>query len=374
MLKKFHYGLFLFVCAAVFAVLPVRAGTVKSVKGGSGAKSDYQAIKTELEKTGYVKLVKGETYNLGSHVLHVKSNWMIDATGATVKGTNCILLNIPACTGYKAINNFHIKGGTWISSKKNGVKKSAIKISHGENISFTNMNIRWCSLNNHSIELVGCRNVKIKGCHINGLGKGSSKSVEEAIQIDLAAPKTAPFLEEYKARTRKLWNGAACENVVIDKCWVRGCRGICANFAANDAKAGRKQYLGMFHRNITISNNTIVGVKSEGLALFNVLSSRVRNNKIYSMSGRTSTNYSNGCHCVLIGKVPAGSGVFTVKITGNQIYGGLHALAFNSQSASNYYKVVIEKNKLHCKMGKTGALSVDRVTKLVRENNSFHKW
>ena len=95
----------------------------------------------------------------------------------------------------------------------------------------------------------------------------------------------------------------------------------------------------MFHRNITISNSTIVGVKSEGLALFNVLSSKVRNNKIYSMSGRTSTNYSNGCHCVLIGKVPAGSGAFTVKITGNQIYGGLHALVFNSQSASNYHKV-----------------------------------
>ena len=48
MLKKVHYGLFLFVCAALFAALPVRAGTVKSVKGGSGYKSDYQAIKTEL--------------------------------------------------------------------------------------------------------------------------------------------------------------------------------------------------------------------------------------------------------------------------------------------------------------------------------------
>ena len=72
--------------------------------------------------------------------------------------------------------------------------------------------------------------------------------------------------------------------------------------------------------------------------------------------------------------MPAGSGAFTVKITGNQIYGGLHALAFNSQSASNYDKVVIEKNKLHCKMGKTGALSVERVARLVKENNSFHKW
>ena len=374
MLKKIQYGLFLFVCAAVLTGMPVRAGLVKSVKGGSGEKSDYKAIKKELEKTGYVRLAKGETYNLGSHVLHVKSNWTINATGATIKGSNCILLNIPERTGYKAISNFHVKGGNWISSKKNGVKKSAIKISHGKNISFTNMNIRWCNLNNHSIELVGCKNVKIKGCHIDGLGKGESDSVEEAIQIDLAAPETAPFLEDYRAKARKLWDGAPCDHVVIDKCWVRGCRGICANFAAKDAKAGRKQYLRMFHRNITISNNTIVGVKSEGLALFNVLGSKVRKNKIYSHSSRTSTNYSNGCHYVLIGKVPAGSRRFTVKITGNKIYGGLHALAFNSQSESSYDKVVIEKNKLHCKIGRNSALSVNRVKRLVRRKNSFHKW
>ena len=372
MLKRIQYGLFLFVCAAVFTGVPARAGLVRPGKGGSG--SDYRAIKKELEKTGYVRLARGETYNLGSHVLHVKSNWTINATGATIKGKNCIMLNIPKCTGYKAISNFHVKGGTWISGKKNGVKKSAIKISHGKNISFTNMTIRWCNLNNHSIELVGCKNVMIKGCHIDGLGKGKSKSVEEAIQIDLAAPETAPFLEDYRAKTRKLWNGAPCEHVVIDKCRVRGCRGICANFAAKDADAGRKQYLRMFHRNITISNNTIVGVKSEGLALFNVLSSKVRNNKIYSLSGRDSTNYSNGCHCVLIGKVPAGSRTFTVKITGNKIYGGLHALAFNSQSASNYDKVVIERNKLHCRKGRDSALSVRKVNRLVRRRNSFHKW
>ena len=369
MWKKAAFALLVLSWAVVFAVLPVRAGVVESVASGSGAKSDYRAIRKELNNTGYVRLVPGQTYDLGKSVLHVKSNWTIDASGATIIGKNCILLNIPAATGYRAIENFHIIGGTWIFNGENGLRKSAIKISHGSNISFSNMDIHWCNLNNHSIELVGCKDVKISGCRIDGLGSGRSGSVEEAIQIDLAAPKTAPFLDEYHAAVLGLWDGAPCENILIRDCWVRGCRGICANFAAKDAKAGRKGYLRKFHRNIVITGNTIIGVKSEGLAMFNVLSAKVRGNRIYSLSERKSSPYSTGCHFVLMGKIPRPLRRFAVSISGNVILGGSHAIGFNSHASTKYRKVIIKNNVLHCRKGKRRAFSLEKIKKLVTRNN-----
>ncbi len=374
MLKKFCCGLLMLVFAAAFSCLPVQAGEVKSVAGGSGAKSDYKAIKKELEDTGYVKLVAGETYDLGNKVLHVKSNWTIEATGATIMGRNCILLNVPECTGYGAIQNFRINGGTWVSSNPQGVEKSAIKISHGQNISFTNMTMRWSNLNNHSIELVGCRDVTISNCNIDGLGSGSSNSVEEAIQIDLAAPLTALFLADYNAWALNLWNGAPCENILIKNCYVRGCRGICANFAAKDAKAGRKGYLKKFHRNIVITGNTIIGETSEGLAMFNVLGSTVSNNTIISRKKQIFSTYSIGCHFCLMGKIPRLYRKFTVKITGNLIGGGRNALSFNSQSKSSYDRINIKYNKLYCKRGAKRALSATKVGTIRTRGNYTRKW
>ncbi len=374
MLKKFCCSLLMLAFAVIFSWLPVRAGEVKSVAGGSGAKSDYKAIKKELEETGYVKLVPGETYDLGSKVLHVKSNWTIEATGATIKGKSCILLNVPECTGYSAIQNFRINGGTWVSSSPWGVKKSAIKISHGQNISFTNMTMRWCNLNYHSIELVGCKNVTISNCNIDGLGKGGRKSVEEAIQIDLAAPLTALFLKNYNAWGLNLWNGAPCENILIKNCYVRGCRGICANFASKDAKSGRKGYLRQFHKNIVITGNTIIGAKSEGLAMFNVLGSTVSNNTIISRKKKKSSTYSIGCHYCLMGKIPPLYRKFTVNIIGNRIGGGRNALSFNSHSKSGYDQVIIKNNKLYCKRGAHRAFSATKVGTIRAWGNYVTKW
>lgn len=50
------------------------------------------------------------------------------------------------------------------------------------------------------------------------------------MQIDLAAPKTAPFL------SKKFQNGLTCRNITVKDCVIRGNRALTCNFAKVDKK------------------------------------------------------------------------------------------------------------------------------------------
>ena len=343
-----------------------QAGVVKP----TADKKDALAINKELRTTGYVKLLQGKTYYL-SYPVWLNSNQTIDATGATLVVKKSAVRNDPKNykKDYSSMYNIVIRGGRWVSNKKKGNKGTSFSLAHCRRIILEGLDIQTTNAEGHGIELVGCQDVSIKKCNVVAQGKGKAKSVEEMIQIDLAAPHTAPFLSS------KYRNGLPCNNIMIDGCVVKGNRGICANYAKKD-----KKYRNKCHSKITITNSVITGLKSEALALFNAANVTVQNNTIITNSKRTGEAYSIGCHMAVFGKnsiLP--TSVNTVM--NNTIMGGRQGFQLCSHSKSQYGSLTISNNKIYCKKGKKNALVITNNTggkssagTVIESGNERYKW
>ena len=325
--------------------------------------TDTQKIVAQLEKTGSVKLEKGKVYNLDKIML--KSNWTIDATGATIycpEGRAMFDHEITK-TNYNSLKNVTIKGGKWLYNSKDGYYKSTMHFTHARNIKLLNMTINTTNYEGHTIELVACKNVTISNCKITPKGKPNKSSVEEPIQIDLATESTAPFL----AGT-KFANGATCQDIKIIKCTVKGNRAVCANYSPRESK-----YLGKFHSGITIKNCKLTGVSAEALALFNTYSANVTGNTIITKAPLSRDSYSVGCHFHIFGNnSKASKGKITVSK--NTIKGGRQALYFFSHSKTGFGTVNVDTNHLYCKNGAANAFVQRFIKKLNAKNNKTYGW
>lgn len=357
-------SILIFCC--LFFTVNVRAGVIYP----SEDLLDVRYINAELKETGYVKLAAGKTYYL-VHYIALNSNQTIDATGATIIVDKGAARNDPINyrTGYDSMSNVTIKGGTWISNKIDGNPGTAFSLAHCQNITLEGMDIRTTNAESHAIEIVGCKNITIKNCRVTAQGKGSSKSAEEMIQIDLSAPNSAPFLKS------EYWNGLTCQNITVDSCTVTGNRAVCANFPGND-----KQYLHKMHKNIVIKNCRLTGNTAEALALFNSANLVVKNNTIITKSKRTKESYSTGCHIAAFGTIPKLS-KSRIEVKNNTIKGGKYGFQLSSHSKSRYGKLIITNNKIYCKKGKKNGLAITmnhkrkKSVKVIKEsNNKIRKW
>ena len=366
MRKKCFYLFVGFILILSLFRTDARAGVVKPTAN----KKDALAINRELKETGYARLVKGKTYYL-TYPIRLNSNQTVDATGATLVVSQSAVRNDPDNykKNYNSMSNILVKGGTWISNKKNGNKGTAFSFAHCKRIILEDMDIRTSNAEGHGIELVGCQDVCIRRCHVIAQGKGKARSVEEMIQIDLAAPHAAPFLAS------KYRNGLPCKNIQIDECVVKGNRGICANYSKKD-----KKYLNKCHDKITITNSVITGVKSEALALFNAANITVENNKIVTKSKRTGEAYSIGCHIAVFGSnslLPQSENV----VKDNTIKGGRQGFQLCSHSRSQYGSITVSNNKIYCKKGVDNALVITENTagkrsakKVIKSDNERYQW
>ena len=216
----------------------------------------------------------------------------------------------------------------------------------------------------HAIELVACKDVTVKGCKITAQGKPVKNSVEEMLQIDLATPRTAPFLE-----SSKLQNGKASKNIYVIGNTIKGSRAVCANYAAKEAK-----YRNRYHENIVIKNNKLTGVTAQALSLYNTISGTVSGNKIVTNSPRLTESYSDGCTIQYMGKVKSTASKSKFTISKNKIYGGRNGLNIYSHSSSKFGKVTLKSNKIYSKKGKSKALLISRVRKVSKKGNKLYKW
>jgi parallel beta-helix repeat protein len=187
------------------------------------------------------------------------------------------------------------------------------------------------------------------------------------IQIDVAAPATAPVL-----KGTSLLNGAACENIYILNNTVTGARAVGANYAKKDGG----NYLNSFHRNIVVKNNNLTGKTSEGLVLFNVGGGTVSGNTIISKSARTSTAYSIGCQAAIFGNAPSWMKASRLYITGNTIKGGRQAVQVYSHTSSKFGYVTVTGNKLYCRKGAQNALKAVKAqtVSLNAAGNNTYNW
>jgi len=373
-LIKIHF--FLAVTVMILMAVSLLLSMNEVVKAGivppsnKRTNKDVRNIDDEQDETGYVRLQEGETYYL-SHFIPLMSNSTIDARGATIIVNKGAVRNDTSNykTGYNSMSNIKIIGGKWISAHEDGCSGTTFSFAHCQNITLEKMDIRTTNAQGHAIELVACKNVTIKDCKVIAQGKSKKKSVEEMIQIDLAAPHTAPFLKS------KYQNGLACKNIKVIGCTITGSRGLCANYAKEDKKYRKK-----YHDKILVKNCTITGRTSEALALFNAINVEVKNNKIITKSKRTGSPYSIGCHVALFGKISKFS-KGKIRIYDNVIKGGRQGFQICSHSKSRYGSLIIKNNKLYSKKGKSRALVIQpnikrkpSVRKAVRSGNVLYKW
>ena len=302
-----------------------------------------------------------------TNMVYLGSNTTIIADGATIIMTSKdigILSNKPDAVNYRSLTNVKIQGGTWqITDKKAAC--SVMAFNHGSNVVIDNVTI-ISNYQSHAIELIAMKNTTVKNSTLKVQGKKDKNSVEDALQIDVAAPKTAPVLAQYG---RKFVNGQTCKNIKILNNTIEGSRGVCANYAASDGK----KYRNKFHEKIIIKGNKLTGYSAEGCTLYNTLSAVVKNNVITTHSTRKNESYSVGLNITIQGKT-SGKKMNKSKITvaNNTVYGYRQGIQVVTRSSSRYKNVSLKGNKAYASSrGNAIVTSGNRSVK--KANNKMYK-
>lgn len=316
------------------------------------------------EKT--IVIPTGSTVKLDA-VVYLGDNTTIKADGATIIQTKDdgrgILANEVTKSNYGSLKNVTIQGGTW-KNAQNKHQASVMRFAHGQNMTINKVTV-ITNYEGHAIELIAMKNVTVQNSTLKAEGKSRKDSVEEALQIDIATPLTAPGIA--KAYGKKFTNGETCKNIKVLDNTITGSRGVCANYAGRE-----KKYHNKFHDNITIIGNKLTGKSAEGAALFNTLNSTVKNNTIVSNSTRKKDAYSIGLNILIMGS-SAQTKKATVTVQGNTIRGGRQGMQIASKTSSKYKKAVVKKNKLSASAGQALLISPTGVSKASQSGNKTNK-
>lgn len=303
------------------------------------------------------------------YTVRIGDNTTLIADGATIiqttDGRGVLSSNVDK-VNYGSLKNVKIQGGTW-KSAKNKKAASMMRFAHGQNLVIDGATV-ITNYEGHAVELIAMKNTIVQNCTLKAVGKSRKNSVEEALQIDIATPKTAPGVA--KEFGTKYTTGQTCKNISILNNTISGSRGVCANFASVEPK-----YKNKFHDGITIIGNKLTGKSAEGLALFNTLNATVKNNVIVSNSTRKSEAYSVGFNVAVMGKAPSGIKKAKVTVQNNTIKGGRQGMQIITKTSSKYGAAVIKGNKLYASAGKKSALFVSKkaVSKIKQSKNKLYK-
>lgn len=342
-------------------------GSIEFVPQGD-AKLDWLALSSYLsydDDPVTVVIPSGSVIHLAA-VLRVRSNKTIIATGATIIQDNAkrqTIVNDCDGTGYDNVTNVKIKGGTWKNAHASDIR-SVILFSLGNNISIDGVTV-YTNYQGHGISFVACKDASLTNSKIISRVDSTKKrhTIEEAVQLDIATPSSAPTIKEYA-------KGQCCKNITVKNCTITGGRGLCTNW--NRSKASYKK---QYHVGITVTGCHITGISGEPLCLHNAVKVKVTNCNLTIKKSKymdMSDYYSNGLSMVLAGKNSI-SDNYTNYIMNNKIKGGNHAFFLWSDSGSSYGKVVIKNNKMYAK-SKSVAIFAKRYCKPSISGNKTYKW
>lgn len=310
----------------------------------------------------------GSTVEL-MNVVHPGSNTTIIADGATIvmneKGKG-ILANRPTAVNYKSIQNIRIQGGTW-KLRDNEEGCSVMRFCHGQNVIIDGVTI-VSNYEGHAIALIAMKDTIVQNSTLKVQGTKNKNSVEEALQIDIATPKTAPPLAQYGAQYVK---GQTCKNITIQNNTIEGSRGVCVNFDGS----GSKKYINKFHDKITIIGNTITGYSAEGCVIYNTLNAVVKNNTITTYSTLKKKSYSVGLNITIQGKAQKNKmKKAKLIVENNRVYGVRQGMQLVSLTSSKYKKVTVKNNQCYAPKKKNAImLSKKAAKKIVNKNNKMFK-
>lgn len=320
------------------------------------------------DKPKTIVIPAGATVEL-ENIFHIGSNTTIIADGATLvmkEAGKGVINNRPDAVNYKALENVRIQGGTWKTDNQSR-SYSVMRFAHGNNLTIENATV-IANYESHAIELIAMKNVVVRNCKLRMQGNKKKNSVEEALQIDIASPKTAPGLVQFGARYVQ---GQTCKNIQILNNEIEGSRGVCANYAGQEGK----KYKNKFHDNITIIGNKMTGYSAEGCVLYNTYNAVVKNNEIKTFSTRRKKSYAVGFNVTLQGKAPKKQmKKAKLLVEGNTIYGIRQGMQLVTMSGSKYKVVTVRNNRCYAPKKKNAlVLNKNAASRIKQTNNQSFK-
>ncbi|MDD6155232.1 MAG: right-handed parallel beta-helix repeat-containing protein [Eubacteriales bacterium] len=359
---------------AVEKPLTVKYGKVKKFKPAGSASANTAKI-NKLVKGNSKKtiIIPGKSIKFGGPIYPGNNTKIVCKKGAklTFTASHAVFFK-PKKTNYGTFSGLYIQGGTWT---RNDVKKynnggSVFSLAHGKNICFEDTNIVYAK-GGHGIEIIACENIVVKNNKVHSVGKCKSDR-EEAIQIDIAQPVSAPEIARYG---KKFVKGTMCKNVLIQGNDVRGGMAIGFNW-------DNKKYPNRYHKNCTIDGNKAVGTTANGICVYNIMGLTITNNKAYCLKKNNKDYLYCGIHYENAkgGTAPKGFGNTTLTITGNTAKGGMRGIHIGTHAKNGVFKrVVLKDNKIYSRKSKADAVNLDFIRRhatkeLIDENNELYKW
>lgn len=235
---------------------------------GDGTADDSTAIQNAVNNKGLVLFSSGKNYKVTS-TIRLGKDTVLDLNGSTITSTNKHLffnfLSTDTFTGYAGNGNIAIKNGTIIGG--------AISFGHGENIILENV-IFKDSLNDHFLEIAGCKNYSIRNCIFSGMADVQT-SVYEYINVDPVTRAAFPWLTDGSA----FYDGAKNDGIFIDNCYFSlGTGSYEYGFNAFGAHGVAGQ--SVKHKNITLTNNKVLGFTGCGFRINDMENVFIANNDI----------------------------------------------------------------------------------------------
>ncbi len=171
--------------------------------------------------------------------------------------------------GYTSAENITISGGIWDSanvSRKNKGTES-FRFIHATNITVRDATIRNVPENSHLITFAGVKDSLIENCTLYGYLGTKPK---EAIQLDIVHDNViVPSMQASKI----LYDDLPCDGVKITNCDI---------YDFPRAIGSHTSIKGVFHKNITITNNNLYDIKEAALKIYNYKDTVISNNKIHN--------------------------------------------------------------------------------------------
>lgn len=222
---------------------------------GDGTADDSLAIQNAVNNKGLILFESGKNYKVTS-TIRLDKDTVIDLNGATITSTNNHLffnfLSDDTFTGYTGNGNITIRNGTIIGG--------AISFAHGDGIRLENVRFQN-SLNDHFLEIAGCKNYTIVGCSFVGMADVQT-SVYEYINVDPCIRTAFPWLPDGSA----FYDGAKNDGITVRDCYFAlGESTYAYGFNAFGAHGVAGQ--SVKHKDIKLIGNTVHGFTGCGFRI-----------------------------------------------------------------------------------------------------------
>lgn len=285
-------------------VTPEQFGAV-----GDGFTDDSDAIQAALNNAGCVIFGTGKSYKV-TKTLRIKDSTLIDLAGSTIISTNKHLMfnfqTADVFLGYDGNGNITIRDGTIIGG--------ALSFAHGKNIRLENV-IFKNSLNDHFLEIAGCKNYVIENCRFIGMADVQT-SVYEYINVDPVTYTAFPWLTNGSA----FYDGTKNDGIKVNNCYfslgdgdyVYGFNAFGVHSVAGQA---------VKHKNIRLTNNEVLGFTGCGFRINDMENVFIANNDINVESdGIRVGDVGQSTDVLIKGNVIVASGEAVTKANSSTVF------------------------------------------------------